>query len=228
MSTLKKTRVRTITLVSAVGLCLAAAVGATVYLGGTALAGEPASVEEQMDDYVRTEAAPAALQKVATVELGEFHEAYPAGVSTPTLADLIPWSVGADVVSADSTRIVLDSPAENPSTMSALREAGVTGSVANDGVTVITSAGDIAVLAATHWQCAWMQEWQRAVDRGDDAARNAALAQLERYSSLDVITKYNPEDGRAFDSGMLREIRAGNSEPVRSWLATTCKALLAK
>lgn len=141
-----------------------------------------------------------------------FDEPYPPGMTPPTLAELLPWAAGATVVSDDGSEIILDT----------------TDADSGEAVTVATNEGDLAVLAAIDWQCAWIAEFASARQAGASDRVATATAQLERFPDLDVIQEFNPELGEANRDDLIPRIIDGEAQVTESWLNGSCSAASAR
>lgn len=177
---------------------------------------------DSIDDSV-----PVAVRKMASGEISEVGKLpYPAGMNPPTFAQLMPLVSGASVLSDEGEALILTSPASNPDTARAMREAGVATEAEDAGVTVVVNPGDIAVFAAMHWECAWMAQFAKSADAGDQAGAQKALEQLEKFPTLSVVEKYNPEIGNGYAADTLPKIRQGDVDFAKYWLDTSCSGLL--
>lgn len=129
--------------------------------------------------------ASAALVEFTGPEMGEFTEAWPTGTAEPSAVDLLAFPHDAEFAEVDSdVNLVLSS-----------KDAA-------DSSRVVVQAGDLAILKALKWQCAWLTEFVDATEDGDTARAEDAAAQLERFPDLAVVTRYNPEVAEGYAERM--------------------------
>ena len=135
-------------------------------------------------------------------------EPYPAGMSAPSLVDLLgPAGGGGTLISETDTEYVFGLLRPDPDRRP------------HRGVPVPFPKGDILVLAATHWECAWITEYVWASEANDPQRTSAAAAELEKFPTLDVIQKYNPQ---LAEGDYLTRIIGGDVEYAKRWLNTSC------
>ncbi len=73
------------------------------------------------------------------------------------------------------------------------------------------------VAVADYWLCAWMAEYIGAVDSGDLVREDAAMAEIEKYTSLQIIkaVHQNPE---VFEASVVETARRGETANPREFL----------
>jgi hypothetical protein len=204
-------------------LCVGGAVLSVNTLAPKSEAGEPTPKRESMQVYQRHAAIPPEISALDT-ELTEFQEVYPPGVTPPTVADLLPWAVGAEVVSQQDGEIVYRSTQENPETREMIGSPGSSeGATRGNGAVIVTKEGDVAILAAVNWECAWIGEFVSASEDNDVSRKDEAIRQISRFPDLDVVRKYNPELGDVDREALVPRIKSGDVEFARYVLTTSCQ-----
>ena len=142
--------------------------------------------------------------------LSVFGEPYPDGVDAPELVSLLTGGEGGTYISETDTSYTFGLLRPDPT----------------DGHTVevpITFAkGDILVMAAIHWQCAWITEYVGASEANDPRRTSAAATELEKFPDLDVIQTYNPEMG---EGEYISRIFGGDTEYAKRWLNMSCSGM---
>jgi hypothetical protein len=89
------------------------------------------------------------------------------------------------------------------------------GAVSTDQDVVIEEGvEDVAV--AGYWLCAWMAEYIGAVDSGDAVQKEAAMSEIEKYTSLPIIetVHQNPE---VFEASVVNTARRGETANLREF-----------
>ncbi len=190
-----------------------------------AVAGCSAS-QADSDDSRRGEATVAAstdsdARQRLHSDIAEFNEEYPEGVTPPTVGDLVPELGSYDVVEVnkDGTVIV---EANDPSAASNGDKSAGSGAASGDDTRVVIEPGDLAVLAAVDWQCAWMREYLDAANAKDTDRMGAAETELKKFPTLDVITRYNPELAQQH-SDIVEPMLSGDLATGTTWVKDNCK-----
>jgi len=140
-----------------------------------------------------------------------FGEPYPLGMSAPNLVDLVPGGKGGTLISETDNEYVFG----------LLRPDPTDGHTAE--VPIPFPKGNVLVLAATHWECAWITEYVWASAANDPKRTSAAIAELEKFPNLDVIKKYNPQ---LAEGDYLTRIIGGDTEYAKRWLNMSCSGLM--
>jgi len=136
-----------------------------------------------------------------------FGEPYPDGVDAPELVSLLTGGEGGSYLSETDTTY----------TFGLLRPGPTDGHTVE--VPITFSKGDILVMAATHWQCAWIAEYVWASEANDPRRTSTAAAELEKFPDLEVIQTYNPQLG---EGDYIPRIVGGDTEFAKRWLNGSC------
>ncbi len=145
--------------------------------------------------------------------LSVFGEPYPDRVEAPELVSLLTGGEGGTFISETDTTY----------TFGLLRPDPTDGHTVE--VPVTFSKGDIVVMAAIHWQCAWITEYVWAAEAGDTERTAAAAAELEKFPDLDVIQTYNPQLGEGDRVSLIPRIVGGDTEFAKRWLDGSCSGM---
>ena len=212
-------RATRILLIAAGLLCITATCLALFVLTPSTQANRTEARNPDLAQYAQSADIPEQITTQAQQEMAQVGEEYPPGATPPTVADLLPWAVGAEVDSVSTDHIQYTSGADNPV---AMRQAQQTDPSADAPVTVVTAEGDVAVLAALDWECAWIKEFVNATNSGNADRVNTAVTQISKFPDLDVIQRFNPEVGEGHARDVIPRIQQGDVEFANYWLATTC------
>lgn len=118
---------------------------------------------------------------------------------------------GAEVP-ADLERAIERFPGELPEgvtwSMEPLLPPGSEDAVVEEGFS------DVAV--TEYWLCAWMDQYIQAEDASNDQLKNAAMAEIETYTSMPAIVAHhtNPDD---FTSSVIGPAKLGDSTILRAF-----------
>lgn len=140
-------------------------------------------------------------------ELDAFTEVLPAGVEKPTLGILIPELEGSTVLSVEDGIVTVRS----------------TVSDVDGPVTVVVQPGDVAVLAALDWHCAWLREYVNAEDAGDASRVATARQSLEHFPELDAVR--GREDFQGLYEATDLPLFEGDRTPAEDRLRNDCRSL---
>lgn len=152
-----------------------------------------------------------ALADLTTVpSMSAFGEPYPDGVNAPELVSLLEGGAGGTYISETDTTY----------TFGLLRPDPTDGHTVE--VPITFSQGDILVMAAFHWQCAWIAEYVRAAEADDTLGASVAATELEKFPDLEVIQKYNPELGEGFRVTLNARIVGADTGFAKRWLNSSC------
>jgi hypothetical protein len=146
-----------------------------------------------------------------------FGEPYPDGVGSPLLTDLIPGGAGGTLISASDTEYVFG--------LLRYPSGEMNGGAQPTLVPIPFPKGDVLVLAAIDWQCAWITEYVWATEANDPERAATAAAQVEKFPDLEVIQKYNPEFGESVRDSLTPRIIGGDIEYAKRWLNTSCSGM---
>ncbi len=201
---------RSIWIVVAAGLAIAL-IGGTWAMLGEIFGWNSATPSSTSDSKVATPhgPVPAEVEEWFSSDLGTLGRPYPSGMEPPGLEVLLPQVKGSQLVSADSTSVTLEYPAnyvdseEDPDVMTY----------------AVYRRGDVSVLEALYWRCDWAEEYVTATENNDEAARQTAREQLESFPEIEAVAGLpvakNNEDE-------LGPVLAGDSQSAKKWLADKC------
>lgn len=152
-----------------------------------------------------------ALGDLATVpSMSAFGEPYPDGVNAPELVSLLEGGAGGTYISETDTTYTFGLLRPDPTDDHTVE------------VPITFPKGDILVMAAVDWQCAWIAEYVRAAEAEDILGASVAATELEKFSDLDVIQTYNPELGEGVRVNLNPRIVGGDTEYAKRWLNSSC------
>ncbi|MBJ2119758.1 hypothetical protein I6N91_02040 [Arthrobacter sp. MSA 4-2] len=116
-------------------------------------------------------------------------------------------------MAANRLRAIEEFPEELPDGFSWSTES--VGAVSKDQDVVIEE-GVEEVAVADYWLCAWMAEYIGAADSGDSVREDAAMAEIEKYTSLPIIetVHQNPE---VFEASLVKTARRGDTANLREF-----------
>ncbi len=157
-----------------------------------------------------SEQVPPDVDPTRDPSMSAFGEPYPDGVNAPELVSLLEGGAGGTYISETDTTY----------TFGLLRPDPTDGHTVE--VPITFSKGDILVMAATHWQCAWIAEYVRATEADDPLGASVAATELEQFPDLEVIQKYNPQLGEGYRVTLNPQIVGGDTEFAKRWLNSSC------
>ncbi len=144
-------------------------------------------------------------------DLGTLERPYPEGSGPWQVEELLPHVRGATLIDADQTSLTLEYPA-----LYVDGEAEV-----GENTYAVYRRGDIAVLEALQWRCAWAEAFVQAEEDGDSAAAALAREHLEAFPTLTAVEGLPAAKQNATE---LEPVLEGDHESAAQWVAEKCVA----
>lgn len=167
-------------------------------------------LDARTDEVLETTALADLADVPSPPAMSVFGEPYPAGFPAPELVDLVPGGQGGSYLSETDTTY----------TFGLLRPDPTNGDTVE--VPVTFPKGNILVMAATDWECSWINEYVWAAQAGDTERTATAAAQVRKFPDLEVIQTYNPELGQGHRTVVDPRIAGGDIEFAKRWLNGSC------
>ncbi len=170
--------------------------------------------------------APKVIEDAFSSEMNLDKLSFPEGVNPPTILDLVPEADGVDPKDirvydgAESVQFTV-----KPGTAGHHAVASEAGS--GNRAEVQVDKGDLAIMRALHWQCAWVREYVDAANAGNEAAQKTAADQLATFPNLAAVRDYGP-DLAGIQEDVITPMVSGDTAAGENWLAKSCGGIFPK
>ncbi|MDO4606741.1 MAG: hypothetical protein Q4B12_05420 [Bowdeniella nasicola] len=176
-----------------------------------------------------TTSAPAALADIFSADMNLDELAYPQGVSAPSLVDLVPEAAGVEskdirVYDGGASVVFRAAPGSGDDFQAVAAQSG---DGQKDRPEVQVDKGDLAIMRALHWQCAWVREYVDAANAGNEAAQKTAADQLATFPNLAAVRDYGP-DLAGIQEDVITPMVSGDTAAGENWLAKSCGGIFPK